>query len=74
MILQLNPQIPLLTELGPGQAILIIHYSEEHYIEFVVILDETGEVWTFPNTKVRGFKNWTMGRKEPSPFEKKEVK
>lgn len=62
MILQLNPQIPLLTPLGPSQAIALIDYSEEHDLKWVVILDTSGEIWTFPNSKVRGFKNITMGR------------
>lgn len=63
MILQLNPQIPLLTEKGPAQAILVIDYSEEHDLKWVCIMDETGEVWSFPNSKVNGFPNYTMGRK-----------
>lgn len=55
MILQLNPQIPLVTDKGPGQALFLIDYSEEHDLMFVVCLDESGEIWTFPNSKVRGF-------------------
>ena len=37
MILQLNPQIPLITEKGSGQAILLLDYSEEHDLMWVVI-------------------------------------
>lgn len=66
MFYQLNPQIPLLTEKGPGQAIAVIDYSEEHDLKWVIILDDTGEIWTFQNSKVRGFANSTMGRKKPS--------
>lgn len=68
---QLNPQIPLMTEKGKGQAIAVIDYSEEHDLIWVVILDDTGEIWSIPNPKVRGFPNYTMGRKKfESPFEK----
>lgn len=70
-ILQLNPQIPMLTEKGPGQAILVTDYSEEHDITWTVILDDTGEIWTFRNSQVRGFPNYTMGRKNFSnPWKK----
>ncbi len=65
-MLQLNPQIPLVTEKGPAQAIMVIDYSEEHDIFWVCILDDSGEIWTFPNDKVRGFANYTVGRKKPS--------
>lgn len=60
---QLNPQIPLKTDKGNGQAIGVIDYSEEHDLIWVVILDENGEIWCVPNAKVRGFPNYTMGRK-----------
>lgn len=68
MILQLNPQIPLITPKGPGQAILIVDYSEEHDLKWVVIQDEGGEVWTWSNHQVRGFKNITMGRNKITPI------
>lgn len=63
---QLNPQIPLMTEKGPAQCIAVIDYSEEFDLLWVCILDETGEIWTFENSKVRGFANFTIGRKKPS--------
>lgn len=66
---QLNPQIPLVTEKGGGQAIGVIDYSEEHDLLWVVMLDNNGEIWIFPNSKVRGFKNYSMGRKDPSTIE-----
>lgn len=66
MMMQLNPQIPLMTEKGPAQAIMVIDYSEEYDLLFVCILDESGEIWTFPNSKVRGFTNYSIGRKNPS--------
>jgi len=69
MIYQLKPQIPLVTPKGPGQAILVIDYSEEHDLKWVVIQDDTGEVWTWNNDRVRGFKNVTMGRTSISPID-----
>jgi hypothetical protein len=62
MMLQLNPQIPLITPKGSAQAILVIDYSEEHDLKWVCIQDDTGEIWAWPNDKVRGLKNLTMGR------------
>jgi hypothetical protein len=64
---QLNPQIPLQTPKGGGQAIGVIDYSEEHDLKWVVILDESGEIWTFANSAVRGFPNLSMGRKYFDP-------
>jgi hypothetical protein len=68
MIIQLNPQIPLITPKGPGQGVLVIDYSEEHDLKWVVIQDETGEIWTWKNDQVRGFKNVTMGRTRITPI------
>lgn len=68
MITQLNPQIPLITPKGPGQCILVIDYSEEHDLKWVVIQDDTGEIWTWKNEQIRGFKNITMGRNKISPI------
>jgi len=62
LILQLNPHIPLLTPKGGAQAIFLIDYSEEHDLFFVCISDQTGEIWTFPNHQVRGFRNVSIGR------------
>lgn len=59
---QLNPQIPFITEKGKGQAVGVIDYSEEHDLMWVIILDDSGEVWVMPNAKVRGFPNYTSGR------------
>lgn len=61
-ILQLNPSIPLKTPKGAGKAILVIDYGEEHHLLFTVIIDATGEIWTFENPQVRGLNNYTMNR------------
>jgi hypothetical protein len=75
-ILQLNPTIPLQTPKGSGQAILVIDYGNEHHLIWTVILDETGEIWSYQNPHVRGQKNITMDRfltpvKNEFPFVKK---
>ena len=61
-MIQLNPQIPLDTPKGRGQAVMVIDYSEEHDLMWVVIDDTTFEVWTWKNSEVRGVPNTTMGR------------
>ncbi len=67
-ILQLNPAIPVETPKGSGQAIFIIDYSSEHNLIWTVIIDSTGEIWSFQNPHVRAQKNITMDRKEPNPI------
>lgn len=71
MILQLNPQIPVRIE-DPsntyldgkiGQCVGWIDYSEEYDLMWVVALDDNGEVWTLPNSKIRLIKNYSIGRK-----------
>ena len=62
MIKQLNPTIPVTTPKGKGQALALIDYGSEHHLFWTVAIDETGEIWTFPNPKVRAQKNITMER------------
>ena len=63
MILQLNPPIPMTTPKGKGFAHLVIDYSQDHNIQWVVFIDDTGECWTFQNPEVRLQENITMQRK-----------
>ena len=53
MILQLNPTIPMSTPKGSGYAIAVIDYSQEHNLYWVIAIDDSGEIWTYPNTEVR---------------------
>lgn len=62
MITQLNPQIPMLTPKGPATAFMVIDYSQEHHLLWVAAINETGEIWTFPNPEVRFQANPSMGR------------
>lgn len=67
MMLQLEPPLPLLTPKGPALAVVLLDYGAEHHLMWVCIQDETGEIWTWPNTKVRGTANPTMGRPSVQP-------
>lgn len=64
MILQLNPSIPVeVLGKGYGEAFMVIDYSKEDDLMFVVALDSNGEVWTVPNKDIRFIKNYSIGRK-----------
>jgi len=63
MMLQLNPPLPLWTPKGAGLAVLVRDYGVDHDDLWTVILNETGEVWTFRNSEVRGVENATLGRR-----------
>ncbi len=63
MFNQLNPSLPVTVEgKGKGYAFAVIDYGQEHHLIWVVALDDTGEIWSAPNPKVRMSGNWTMGR------------
>ena len=64
MMVQLSPPIPLETPKGKGYAHFMIDYSQEHDLNWVVFIDETGECWTFNNRDVRLQTNLTMGRSQ----------
>lgn len=74
MIIQLNPSIPLDTPKGPGLAILVNDLSCEHHLLWTVVIDSTGEIWTFENPKVRGTKNVTFNRTTNSEIKKEIIK
>jgi hypothetical protein len=62
MILQLNPPIPLITPKGKGFAHLVIDYSQEHDLIWVVFLDDSGECWSYSNKEVKIVYNETLRR------------
>jgi hypothetical protein len=62
-MIQLNPQIPVLTPKGKGWAFFLIDRSQEHDLEWVVFLDDGGYCWTFQNSEIRIQKNLTFARK-----------
>ena len=61
MILQLNPTLPVTTPLGKALAHFLIDYGEEHHLMWVCV-QETGEIWTWENPKVRVQPNPSFGR------------
>ncbi len=62
MILQLDPPIPLETPKGKALAQVLIDYGAEHHLIWVCFQNDTGEIWCWPNDKVRAQSNITMGR------------
>lgn len=64
-MLQLNPPLPLQTPKGIGWAHLVTWDSIEHSMFWTVFIDQTGEIWTFPNEQVRAAKNITADRPNP---------
>lgn len=64
MIQRIDPPIPLyvVDKKCEGWAHWIIWMGIENYLYFVVALDPSGEIWTFPNTQVRFCVNYTADR------------
>jgi hypothetical protein len=68
MMLQLDPTIPMMTPKGPGYALFVVDYSQEHHLMWVVALDDGGEIWMFENPQVRVQSNFTLGRRPDRSF------
>jgi len=66
-MLQLNPPIPFyVPEMNmEGWAFLINDYGPESNIYFTLLMDN-GEIWTFPNTRIRGCFNPSLDRHNPN--------
>lgn len=66
-ITQCNPPIPVYIpeRHETGLAHFVIDYGIEHHLQWVVFMDESTEVWTLPNPRVRAQKNVTVGRFPP---------
>ncbi len=61
-VTQLNPPIAVNTPKGTGECWFLIDYHPESHLLWVVALDDSGEIWTFPNPDVRAIKNESLGR------------
>ena len=70
-MIQLNPQIPVITPKGNGWAFFLIDRSQEHDLEWVVFLDDGGFYWTFNNSDIRIQKNLTFKRDSILQFNEK---
>jgi hypothetical protein len=62
MIIQLNPPLPMMTPKGSGIAYFLTDYGIDYNHIWTVIIDETGEFWSFQNPEVSSIKNVTFGR------------
>lgn len=61
-VLRLEPPIEMDTPRGRGLAILFRDYGHDHDDLWTVVLNDTGEFWTFRNADVRATTNFTFGR------------
>jgi hypothetical protein len=53
------------TPKGQGLCIAVIDYHVDQDLIWVVIDDETGQIYSWPNALVRGVKNLTIQRTSP---------
>ena len=63
MILQLKPVIEVDTPKGRGHAEFLIDYGPEADLLWVVVIRDTGEIWTLRNADIRATANVSIGRK-----------
>jgi len=64
MYTELKQSLPVhVIDKGDGYAIAVIDYGQEHDLIWVVVLNESGEIWSVRNQEVRVKSNWTMGRR-----------
>jgi hypothetical protein len=61
VVTQLNPPLYLETPKGCGWCHLVIDYSQDHHLMWVVFIDATRECWTFENTDIKIAHNPSMG-------------
>ena len=60
-MIRLDPPIPLDTPRGRAWAYVLIDRSQDHDLEWVCFIRDTGECWTYRNQEVRLVENETMG-------------
>jgi hypothetical protein len=70
IVIRLNPVVWVQTPLGDADAEFMIEVGDEHHLQFVCWIHETGECWTFQSHEIRRATNVTMGRDRISPFSK----
>ena len=63
MILQLSPVLEVDTPKGRGHAEFLIDYGPEADLLWVVVMRDTGEIWTLRNADIRATANVSIGRK-----------
>jgi hypothetical protein len=62
MMLQLSPVLEVDTPKGRGHAEFLIDYGPEADLLWVVVMRDTGEIWTFRNADLRATANVSIGR------------
>lgn len=65
MLHRVDPPIWFNTPDGTGLAHFVRDEGLEHSLYWVIFLEETGQVWTYPNEKVRALRNYTVDRRNP---------
>ena len=70
MILQLSPVLEVDTPKGQGHAEFLIDYGPEADLLWVVVMRDTGEIWTLRNADIRATANVSIGRKLAARTEK----
>ncbi len=63
MILQLSPVLEVDTPKGRGHAEFLLDYGPEADLLWVVVMRDTGEIWTLRNADIRATANVSIGRK-----------
>lgn len=63
MILQLEPVLEVDTPKGRGHAEFLLDYGPEADLLWVVVMRDTGEIWTLRNADLRATANVSIGRK-----------
>jgi hypothetical protein len=71
-IIQLDPPLPISCPKGEGLALFLTDYGCEFNHIWTIAIDETGEIWSYPNPQVRMQKNITMNRLLKDPKNEKE--
>ena len=62
MILQLSPVLEVDTPKGRGHAEFLLDYGPEADLLWVVVMRDTGEIWTLRNADLRATANVSIGR------------
>lgn len=63
--MQLNPPLWLETPKGIGLAHIVDNQGLEHSLYWIVFDEKTGQIWRWPNERVRAAKNITLDRTDP---------
>jgi hypothetical protein len=70
MMLQLSPVLEVDTPKGRGHAEFLIDYGPEADLLWVVVMRDTGEIWTLRNADLRATANVSIGRKLAARIDK----